>query len=290
MLLVAYAVPATAAWLGVSVQDLSPALAEAMELREASGALVTDVIPGGPADRCGLRARDVIVEVAGTPVEHSKDLVDLLSERSPGDKIAIRVRRGAHPIDLSAVLSASPPPEGGRPLAEANRERRAEDDRSEPPDRGAFGPQIGVEVFPLNHDLAHAVGAGEVEGLLVLRVRENGPAAAAGLRAGDVILRMNDREVRASSDIREALRSNGSEETWKAEVIRDRKSVVIEGRIDPAWRLLRPQAPSRAPKLRDQGDMSVWANRQWRRLDREMNDLRDRLEDLERRGRERDGR
>ncbi len=288
-LLALYAVPAAAAWLGVSVQDLSPALAEAMELREASGVLVTDVISGGPADRCGLRARDVIVEVDSTPVEHSNDLVDLLAKRSVGDRVAIRLRRGAHSVDLTAVLGPSPSPERGRPNA-SDRDPRGEGDRFEPLERTAFGPQIGVDVFPLNDDLARAVGAAEAEGLLVLRVREKGPAAAAGLRAGDVIVRMNDRKVRESSDIREALRSRTPEEKWKAEVIRDRRTIVIEGGIDPAWRLPRPGEPSRAPRLRDRGDMSVWAIRQWRRLDREMKDLRTRLEDLERRARDRDDR
>jgi serine protease Do len=260
-----------------------------MELREASGVLVTDVISDGPADRCGLRARDVIVKVDGTPVEHSKDLVDLLSKRSAGDEVAIQVRRGADSVDMTAVLSASPSPEHGRPSL-SDRERGAEGDRFGPLHRAAFGPQIGVDVFPLNADLARAVGAAEAEGLLVLRVRENSPAAAAGLRAGDVIVRMNDREVRESSDIREALRSPIAGEKWKAEVIRDRRTTVIEGGTDPAWRLPRPGEPLRAPRLRDRGDMSVWANRQWRRLDREVKDLRTRLEELERRARGRDDR
>jgi serine protease Do len=282
-LLVLFSFPAAAAWLGVSVQDLTPSLAEAMELPKTSGVLVTDVVPGSPADRCGLHARDVIVKVGGTAVEHPSELVDLLSARAPGDRVAIQAWRGSSLIDVDAELEAPRTREPARTRPEDDRDRRIGPNREGRPGPAATGPQIGIDVYPLNEDLAHALRADRSEGVLVLQVRKESPAEKSGLRPGDILLRINDRGVQAPADIREALRSRDVDEDWTAVVVRDGRAVTLTGRIDPAWRSPGPQRSLRSPVLPDRGEMSVWTNRQWRRLDREMQELRNRIEDLERR-------
>jgi predicted metalloprotease with PDZ domain len=272
---------AAAAWLGVSVQDLSPPLAEAMDMRETTGVLVTDVAPAGPADRSGVHVRDVIVAVDGSAVETSRELVALLEAHAPGDRVTLRVWRGAHPMDLEAVLAESHPDLGRQTPQSTDRAERGDHPQAPPVLSVLGGPQIGIDVFPLNTDLAAALGVNAADGVLVLRVREDSPAERAGLKAGDVLRIVNGRVVHEIGDIRDALRPLGANATWKAEILRGGRRMSVEGRIEPGWQL--PGGESRLAPRQGLGKGSVWEQRQLRELNREIERLRDRIGQLERR-------
>lgn len=83
-------------WLGVQVRSLRD-----------TGVLVTDVVPGTPAEQVGLAAGDVILEVEGEPIASSGALVDAVRRRDPGDQVALRVRRDGHLETVSAVLAST---------------------------------------------------------------------------------------------------------------------------------------------------------------------------------------
>lgn len=273
--------PSSAAWLGVSVQDLSPPIAEAMDMRETTGVLVTDVVPRGPADLSGVHVRDVIVAVDGTAVETSRDLVARLEARAPGDHVTLRIWRGAHPMNLDVILAE--PKSGARSSApeSADRQQRRNTRPFLPAEPPLGGPQIGIEAFPMNEDLARALDVEAVGGVLVLRVREDSPAERAGLKAGDVIRSMNGQAVHEIGDIRSALRTPEAGVTWTAEILRRGRPVRIEGRIDPGWQV--PGGEARLEPRPAPGPGPVWAQRQIRALNREIERLRDRVSLLERR-------
>lgn len=103
------------AWLGILGATVTPELARDRGLSAQRGVLVVDVVPGAPADRAGLRPDsangspgDVIVGLNGRPVDALEDLLTLLAELQPGDRVRVRVVRGGGVVDLDAVLGVRP--------------------------------------------------------------------------------------------------------------------------------------------------------------------------------------
>jgi len=103
---------APVAYLGVSTQDVSPSLALQFGLPVQSGALVLDVVPGGPADRAGIRQGDVIVGLDGKDVTDSTSLRELLLSHQPGDRVAVGVvTQGGQKKTITATLGVNPLPQ-----------------------------------------------------------------------------------------------------------------------------------------------------------------------------------
>jgi S1-C subfamily serine protease len=103
---------APVAYLGVSTQDVSPSLALQFGLPVQSGALVLDVVPGGPADRAGIRQGDVIVGLDGKDVTDSTSLRELLLSHQPGERVAVGVvTQGGQKKTITATLGVNPLPQ-----------------------------------------------------------------------------------------------------------------------------------------------------------------------------------
>jgi S1-C subfamily serine protease len=114
---VSYARPDTAAAkgsavLGVRIQEMTPDLKEAFGTRDRQGVLVSQVIGGSAAERAGLRAGDVLVEIAGDAVQSVKDVRRILAQKSPGETVAIAIVRDRQASTLNAALDVHPPMAG----------------------------------------------------------------------------------------------------------------------------------------------------------------------------------
>ncbi|HVM00479.1 MAG TPA: trypsin-like peptidase domain-containing protein [Egibacteraceae bacterium] len=94
--------------LGVRGQDVDPVVAELYGLRVTEGALVVEVEPGGPAERAGVTAGDIITAVDGDPVDSMASLVGLIRRYSPGDEVALTVVRGEDERTVDVELGAAP--------------------------------------------------------------------------------------------------------------------------------------------------------------------------------------
>ena len=92
-------------WLGVELQELNPDLARYFKLRKPRGALVTSVEPGSPADKAGLKAGDVIVEIDGEEVETPDDVQEILDDLEPGDTVTVTVIRNGRRKTFEVELS-----------------------------------------------------------------------------------------------------------------------------------------------------------------------------------------
>jgi serine protease Do len=170
-------------WLGVRVQDLTAALAESFGLHGASGVVVADLDERGPAARSGLRTGDLVLRFDGRRVRHAQHLRWLV-EAAPTDRaVPVVVRRRGLVLRLKVRAA---------PAAEQNEPHGAVD-------------QFGARFAPLDVPAARAVGLALPNGARVLAVLGEGPAHAAGLRAGDVVTRAGDREVAAPEDLGRAL-------------------------------------------------------------------------------------
>jgi serine protease Do len=171
-------------WLGVVIQEVSSDLAESFGLDRPRGALIAQVQPDGPAAKAGLQASDVILKFNGKPVENSGDLPRMVGTVKPGSTIPLEIWRKGKAQTVSVVLTELPGEEqvaagkagkahlrGGLALSELTVEQRRE---------------IGIDY-----------------GLLVQDA--TGDALRAGIRSGDVILAVNNRNVATVDAYRKAI-------------------------------------------------------------------------------------
>ena len=177
--------------LGVTVQQVTPELAESLNVADARGALVSAVEPGGPAEQAGLKQGDVIVALDGRKVPDANAVRTQIAGTKPGSSIAIDVLRGGKAQSLSARLVERPRAEQASAAQEGG-------------ERGTSN--FGMAVTPLTPQLAEELELERGEsGLVVTDVDPSGAAATSGVRPGDLIKRVNDRDITSVQSLRAAM-------------------------------------------------------------------------------------
>ncbi|HTP60910.1 MAG TPA: DegQ family serine endoprotease [Burkholderiales bacterium] len=167
--------------LGVTIQSVNQALAQSFGLAKPQGALVASVDPGSAADKAGLKTGDVIVNIDGKDVVNSTDLPAAVADKAPGSLVKLSIVRKGERREISANLGAAP------------------DDKLASADKaGQANGRLGLEVRALTADERKA--AGTSGGVMVESA--GGPAARAGIQAGDVILAVNDTPVSSVTQMR----------------------------------------------------------------------------------------
>jgi serine protease Do len=174
-------------YLGVAIQDLTPAIAKKFKTDAKTGALVGDVSAKSPAAEAGLESGDVITEFAGRPVRSSHNLRLQVARTKPGDKVDLKVIRGSAEKAIAVKVGELPNTDK---LAKAGGE--ATDDK---------GTLNGVAVTDLDSQSRREFRIpSNVQGALITDVNESSAAAEAGLSAGDVILEINREKVSSAQD------------------------------------------------------------------------------------------
>ncbi len=168
--------------LGVAVQEVNQAFADSFRLDKPEGALVSSVEKGSPADKAGLQPGDVIRQVNGQPIVSSGDLPAVIGLAAPGDSVKLDVWRQGAARELTARL------------ANADDKAAQVASRKEAPGQG----KLGLALRPLQPDEQQE--AGIESGLLVQQA--SGPAALAGVQAGDVLLSINGVPVKSIDQVR----------------------------------------------------------------------------------------
>jgi len=176
--------------IGVQIQEVNAQFADAFGLDRPRGALVTQVISDGPAAKAGIRTGDVILSVDGKPVERSTQLPSVISAIKPGNTAKVEVWRDRSSKPLNVKVDEFP--EENLRVANRNIEEPA-----------AKADKLGLSVRPLGADERKNA---ETEGYLLVE-DVDGPAAAAGVRPGDVILGVNGKSVKSIADLRNATAS-----------------------------------------------------------------------------------
>jgi len=210
-------------WLGVSVQELTPSLREAMKVGNNTGLLVTNVAEGSPADEAGIREEDVIIEYAGKKVEKADDLTQAVRQTEPEKKVKVVVLRDGNRKEFEVTVGRYRRERSSGPW------RNFSWSGSHPPisvfsDR----PRLGVQVHELNNDLAPYFNVEPKSGALILAITKDSPAAKAGLKAGDVITKVGEEVVRDPDDLIEALGEYDEGDRVKIEYVRQGKTDAVE--------------------------------------------------------------
>jgi serine protease Do len=177
--------------IGVAVQDLGQPLAQSFGLSTPHGALVSAVEPQSPGERAGLKPGDIIMSVNGRNIDHSGDLPAVISQLTPGTeaKLGLWHDRKATEVTVKTVLLEDTPPQAAKNGSEDG------------------GGKLGLAVRPLKPDEQQEL---HTKGRLLVE-DVSGPALAAGLQAGDVVLGVNGAGVSSVADLkREVARAGRS--------------------------------------------------------------------------------
>ncbi|MFB3145836.1 MAG: PDZ domain-containing protein, partial [Nitrospirales bacterium] len=177
-------------WLGVSIQQLTPELADQFGSPDASGALVGDVVSGSPAENAGLQRGDIIRHYNGTKVKDPTHLRSLVAETSPGTSASVSVLRHNSPQELSVAIGELPSDLTAM--------------RSSDPDQQKNHALSGIIVEPVPPDRVP-----KDEGVLISRVQPDSAAERAGLRRGDILMEINRSPTRHVDDFHRLTRDLG---------------------------------------------------------------------------------
>jgi serine protease Do len=200
----------TRGYLGVSIQSITPELAKALKLEDRQGALVAEVVPGGPAARAGIQQGDVIVAFNGKAVKDAHDLPAMAAESPVGQKVTLTVRREGATQQLPITV-------GKLPSEKAAREESAQPSQS----------QWGLQLQDVTPQTASRLGLTTDHGVIVVGVQPGSPAEQAGLREGDLILEVNHQPVHSVQEVREELAKAHDNASLLLQVKRDNGSLFV---------------------------------------------------------------
>lgn len=171
--------------IGVAIQEVTPDLAASFGLSKPAGALVSSVDKGGPAERAGLRSGDVILKFNGQAIERSAELPPLVSAQPPGSRAELQVWRDGKAQSIKLELGEL--------------EMAAASSADEPANSAEDSPRLGLAVRPLS---AAELREAEITAGLMVEDVADGPAALAGIEAGDIILAVNGKPVTSVEELR----------------------------------------------------------------------------------------
>jgi serine protease Do len=187
-------------WLGVKIQTITPEIAESLNLGTPDGALVSDVVPTGPAEKAGIKSGDVIVSFDGKPIREMRDLPRLVADTPVEKVVEVEVARSGAKQTFQVTLGRL---EEGEKLTEVA--------AAEPESGSAAAPEsvdvLGMKIATLNDELRKKFSIeSQVQGVVVLSVEENSAAFEKRIEAGDVITEADQRPARTPKDLSDRVK------------------------------------------------------------------------------------
>ena len=177
-------------WLGVSVQDISEDIAKSMKLKDRSGALISDVFKGDPADKAGLKSGDIVTEVNGKPVKDTHELLMMIAGFRIGETIKIKIVRDGQEKVLPITIA-----------------ERTE--KSEMASAQKSGEAFGMTVQEITPEIAQHLGLTIKKGLIVVDVQEETVAEEVGIQPQDIILQVNKIKVTTMKEYQKEIAKAG---------------------------------------------------------------------------------
>lgn len=265
-------------WLGVAIQDVSEKIAKKYKMTEENGAYVTEVTDESPADSVGIEKGDVVVEFAGKQIDDANELVKAVQKAKVGEKVTVVVIRKGEKKTFQTVLKKAP--------------RNRSISLTIPPVMDLFrmhrgsGSQ-GMHLMELNEQLGEYFGTPSGAGVLVESVEKESVAEKAGIKAGDVLLKIGKRTIDDLEDVSKAF--SKFEEGDKADVVILRKGAqktvsleMEESQDRPSFNIMR-RSPGRVDidgVPDEESDFMHLPERSGGDFRIELNDVRPRMETM----------
>jgi serine protease Do len=169
----------TRGWIGVSVRPVTQEVADSLDLKQATGALVADVASGGPAAKAGIKTGDAILSLDGTTIADSRDLARKVAAENAGKAVTLRIWRDGSEQTIGLNIVAQPSEPSSQAMQAEQGQRK-----------------LGLALAPA----ARVAGAGS-KGVAVLSVDPGGTAAEKGIQPGDVILQVGGKRVSTPREV-----------------------------------------------------------------------------------------
>ncbi|RKX56800.1 MAG: serine protease [Thermodesulfobacteriota bacterium] len=179
-------------FLGVYIQDLTPALAKGLGLKIKEGALITEVMPDSPAEKAGLKEKDVVVSYNGKPVRNASDLKNYVLLTKPGTEVILKVIRNGKEMQLKVKIGT---PQKGFLVSKAEFRNLQE-----------FLENLGLVVDNITPEIAKRLGLSTTRGVIITEVLPETPADYVGLTPGLIIDEVNRIKVKNLREFYQALR------------------------------------------------------------------------------------
>ena len=186
----------TRGWLGVTVQAVTPDIADFFGLGEPKGALIAEVAEGGPADAAGIKRGDILISFNGIPVKEAHELPSIVAGMAVGNRANVGLIRGGQERTFMVTVGALP----SRPPPKPERQDRKEE-------------RWGMTVTDISAEIVRRfrLEAGQ-EGVAVIAIERDSSAARAGIQVGDVIEEVNRQPIQSREDFdRAATEASGGE-------------------------------------------------------------------------------
>jgi serine protease Do len=180
----------TRGWLGILIQDVTRDLAESFGMDRPGGALVAQVLPDSPAEKAGIKVGDVVMDFNGTAINDSASLPPIVGQIKVGEEVPVKVLRDGKTRTVEVKIGELPPEEEIK-LADRGPE-------------SAAANRLGAVVSELTSDQRNTLDKKKT-GVYVEDVK-NGPARSAGLRRGDIILMINNVDVKSVSHFQKLVK------------------------------------------------------------------------------------
>ena len=218
-------------WLGVSITEVTAEKVKELKLPAERGVVVTEVESDSAAAKAGFKTGDVIIEFAGQRIEGTVQFRRLVRETLVGRTVAVTVWREGRAQNLSVVL-------GSR--RDFIRDRitvyTPKDFSFALPKMDLFSmrtPTLGISGEDLSGQLGQYFGAPDGEGVLIKHVNSGSPAEKAGMKAGDVITKMDGERIRTIEDLRSKMRDKREQKSVNVTVLRKGAETSLKVEIEP---------------------------------------------------------
>jgi serine protease Do len=227
----------TQGYLGVGTHDIDTERAGQLKLKEPRGAEVVTIDHDAPAAKAGMRLHDVILQMNGQQIEGEAQLGQLLRQTPPGKTVTFLISRDGQQQTLNITLCDQATLEADAWSQHIPVEPDEDEDLKLPGPKQGFASGFlsslgmnttytGLELDMLGPQLADYFGIHDGQGLLVKRVDDDSPASVAGLRAGDVITKVNGRIVATTSQWMRTIHANRGKQV-ELTVVRDRRENTV---------------------------------------------------------------
>jgi len=186
----------TRGWLGVAIQDLNEDMAEYYGLEDKKGVFVADVFEGDPADKAGIKAKDIILEVNGEKIKTSRQLTSMIAGIPVGESASIKILRDGKEKTVKVKI------------AKRSEEKLAA--RSRPREETA---EFGIRVSDLTPEIMQRFNTDDSSGVIVIDIENGSKGDDAGVRVGDIIKEINRQPVKNTDNYEAILDQLSSGET-----------------------------------------------------------------------------
>jgi serine protease Do len=196
-------------WLGLTIQNLTPELAQSFGMSSTKGALVANVLKDGPAEKAGIKQGDVIVTYRGKPVDNPDTFRNEVADAPVGQSVTLTMLRDGRYSDIDVAVSSDL--ELGKALL------------------SAVAGRFGVEVKPLGETEVKKYGLNVTKGVMVGRVEPKGPFGKAGIERDDIILQINQDDVAGPDQFGEVLSTTPPRQAITLTVVdhKSRKAAMV---------------------------------------------------------------